>query len=83
MCEENMIKITDLPLEMSDLASEEIYDSNNLQGSLPQVVAAIEKQMIEKALHQNEWIKARAAKTLGISERVMSYKMDKYGIVKK
>lgn len=82
MCEGNMIKIADLPLEMSDLASEKTYDSNKDQGSLPQVVAAVERQMIQKALDQNEWIKARAAKNLRISERVLSYKMDKYDIVK-
>jgi two-component system NtrC family response regulator len=82
MCEENMIRIADLPLEMSDLASEKNYDTSKHQGSLPQVVAAVEKQMIQEALDQNEWIKARAAKTLGISERVLSYKMDKYHIAK-
>jgi DNA-binding NtrC family response regulator len=82
MCEGNMIKIADLPLEMSDLTPEKNDDSGNLQGSLPQVVAAVEKQMIQKALDKNEWIKARAARMLGITERVLSYKIDKYDIVK-
>lgn len=82
MCEGNMIKIVDLPLELSDLPSERTWDSNEYPGSLPQVVAAVERRMIQKALDQNEWVKARAAKALGISERVLSYKMDKYGFVK-
>ena len=83
MCEGNMIKIADLPLELSDLASEKTSDSNDHQGSLPQVVAAVEREMIQKALDQNEWVKARAAKVLDISERVLSYKMDKFGFVRK
>jgi len=82
MCEGNMIKTADLPLELSDLASEKTSDSNEHQGSLPQVVAAVERRMIQKALDKNEWIKARAAKGLGISERVLSYKVDKYGLAK-
>lgn len=82
MCDGNMIKVVDLPLEMTELASEEDHTSNEFQESLPQVVAAVEKKMIRKALDQNEWIKARAAKVLGISERVLSYKMDKYVLTK-
>lgn len=83
MCEGNMIRIADLPLELSDLPSEKTPHSNEHTGTLPQAVAAVEMRMIRKALDQNEWIKARAAKALGISERVLSYKMDKYGFAKK
>ena len=50
---------------------------------LTEVVALFEKQIIYKALEQNEWVQAYAAEKLGISERVMSYKIKKYGIVKK
>ena len=82
MCDGNMIKVADLPLELTDLASEKTSDSNEYQGSLPRAVAAVETKMIRKALDQNEWIKARAAKVLGISERVLSYKMGKYGFAK-
>jgi two-component system response regulator PilR (NtrC family) len=82
MCDGNMIKVADLPLEMTDLASEKTSDSNEYQGSLPRAVAAVERKMIRQALDQNEWVKARAAKVLGISERVLSYKMGKYGFAK-
>ncbi len=80
MCEGNMITVDDLPLGLSDLPSESIPDIKDYQGTLPQVVGMVESQMIRKALEQNEWIKARAAKALGISERVLSYKMSKYNI---
>ncbi len=80
MCEGNMIRTEDLPLELSDFPSEKVSGSNGNQKYLPQVVATVEKQMIQKALDQNGWVKACAAKALGISERVISYKMNKYGI---
>jgi two-component system NtrC family response regulator len=82
MCEGNMIKLADLQLELTELPSERTPDSEDYQGSLPEVVAAVERQMIQKALDQNEWVKARAAKALGVSERVLSYKVDKYGLGK-
>jgi transcriptional regulator with PAS, ATPase and Fis domain len=82
MCDGNMIKITDLPLELNDLPSEKNTDTDDFQGSLPEVVASVEMRMIQKALDQNEWIKVRAAKSLGISDRILSYKMNKYGIRK-
>jgi len=82
MCDGNMIKVVDLPLEMTELASEKTSGSDEYQGSLTQVVAAVERKMIRKALDKNEWVKARAAKILGISERVLSYKMGKYGLTK-
>jgi len=82
-CDGNMIKISDLPLGLSDLPTEKAPDLQDYQGSLNEVVSLVEKQMISKALEQNEWVQAYAAKELGISERVMSYKIKKYGIVKK
>jgi len=62
----------------SALACQEIFAG--LPGSLEEKIEAIEKQEILKALEQNGWVKTRAAKQLGISERVMRYKMKKYGI---
>ena len=82
MCDGNMIKITDLPLELNDLPSEKNIGTDDFQGSLPEVVASVEMRMIQKALDQNDWIKARAAKSLGISDRILSYKINKYGIRK-
>lgn len=83
MCEGNMIKVEDLPMELNDPPSEKTSDSNEYQGSLPEIVAAVEKRMIRKALDQNNWVKAHAAKVLGISERILSYKMKKYDIAEK
>jgi two-component system NtrC family response regulator len=82
LCEGNMIRMSDLPLELHELPSESPGDSELLTGSLPEVVSRIEIQMIRRALRKNGWVKARAAKTLGVNERVLSYKMNKYSIEK-
>lgn len=41
---------------------------------------AIEQQMMLETLEQHGWVQTRAAKALGISERVLRYKMAKHGI---
>lgn len=50
--------------------------------SLKDKVAEIEKEEIINALEECNWIMARAAKKLGITERMIGYKIKKYGIRK-
>ncbi len=52
-------------------------------GSLKERLGEIEKQEILKALKKTNWVKARAARMLGITERMISYKIKKYGIKRK
>ncbi len=40
----------------------------------------IEREAILKALEECEWVQARAARELGITERMIGYKIKKYGI---
>jgi two-component system response regulator AtoC len=47
---------------------------------LPETLEEIEKDLILKALQQHHGIQTKAAETLGISERVLRYKMKKYKI---
>ena len=47
---------------------------------LPELVASLEKQAIRAALEHHDGIQTRAAQELGISERVLRYKMKKYGL---
>ena len=51
-------------------------------GNLNQRLAEVERQMLLEALGANNWVQTRAAETLGISERVLRYKMAKAGIMK-
>jgi transcriptional regulator with PAS, ATPase and Fis domain len=50
--------------------------AHDLEGA----VAALEKELIHKALDESGGVKARAAKLLGVSERNLWYKLKKYGI---
>jgi transcriptional regulator with GAF, ATPase, and Fis domain len=40
----------------------------------------MEKQMITESLIKAEWVQTKAASLLGISERMLRYKMKKYAI---
>ncbi|MFB3817971.1 MAG: sigma-54-dependent transcriptional regulator [Candidatus Methylomirabilales bacterium] len=46
--------------------------------SLPEVLAGIERQAIREALERHGGVQTQAAEALGISERVLRYKMKKY-----
>ncbi len=47
---------------------------------LIEAVERLERSMILSALQQAGWVKARAARTLGITERILSYKVTNLGI---
>ncbi|MBN2431330.1 MAG: sigma-54-dependent Fis family transcriptional regulator [Acidobacteria bacterium] len=49
-------------------------------GTLPEAVESLEKRMIMQALEENDHVQVRAARQLGISERNIRYKMEKYGL---
>lgn len=50
--------------------------------SLKDKIQEIEREEIVSALRECNWIMARAARMLGITERMIGYKMRKYGIRK-
>ena len=43
-------------------------------------LALTEREMILDALRKNDWVQKDAAAMLGISKRVIHYKIQKYGI---
>jgi len=49
-------------------------------GTLEERLAALEKDMILEALRRANWVQTKAAELLGISERVLRYKMAKHGL---
>lgn len=51
--------------------------------SLKERMKEIEKGEIILALSECNWVMARAAKKLGITERMIGYKIKKYGIQKR
>ena len=76
-CEESHITSADLPIFLK----EEKEEKMNLEGlSLSDKMKKIEIREIKKALLENKGVKSKASKVLGITERILSYKMKNYGL---
>jgi two-component system NtrC family response regulator len=54
----------------------------SLEGNMNELIEAMEKRMITEALANNDWIQTKAASHLGLSERMLRYKIKKYNIMK-
>jgi transcriptional regulator with GAF, ATPase, and Fis domain len=48
--------------------------------SLKDKIMEMEKEEIINALRECDWVMAKAARKLGITERMIGYKIKKYGI---
>jgi DNA-binding NtrC family response regulator len=59
-----------------------VLESRNKGGLLSDRLAEVEKDMLVAALEEHHWVQTKAADSLGISERVLRYKMNKAGIKK-
>jgi len=70
----NSIRVTDLPPE--------ILERQSKGGLLSERLAEMEKDMIVDALEKHHWVQTKAAEELGISERVLRYKMNKADLKK-
>jgi two-component system NtrC family response regulator len=80
LCRGEMITTQDLPFHIKEETSEKLWESSKKTKSLPESLEEIERDSIVKALHQHNGVQTKAAESLGISERVLRYKMKKYGI---
>ncbi len=65
-----------------DLPTEVRFHHVSEKGTLSERLEAVEQEMIRTALDKTDWIQTKAAEKLGISERVLRYKMRKHGIRK-
>jgi transcriptional regulator with PAS, ATPase and Fis domain len=75
--EGNDLVRNDLPVFLEEKKESELFFSDL---SLPEKIKQLETREIQRALHENAGIKARAARALGLTERMLSYKMKNYGI---
>ncbi len=66
----------------SDLPREIRLSQAAGEGDLGSRLGEVERQMILEALSQHDWVQTRAAEALGISERVLRYKMAKHSVKK-
>ena len=76
LCRGKVVTDHDLPREILD------NDSPGNIG-LMERLAQVEHEMLLAALEENNWVQTRAADSLGISERVLRYRMEKSGVKKR
>ena len=76
LCKKELISPADLPANLSQQAIAEVAPGGS---NLPQIVESIEKQKIKEALAVHK-TQRKAAKALGITERMLGYKIQKYGL---
>ena len=67
-------------IALPDLPEEVRHHQSTTQGTLAENLEAMEKEMLLDALEQSSWVQTRAAAFLGISERVLRYKMKKHDL---
>ena len=77
LCRGRVIDVEDLPVALrpGDRRPEEPESR-----ALPDILASIERQAIRAALERHGGVQTQAAADLGISERVLRYKMKKYSL---
>ncbi len=73
VCQKNVIDTVDLP---TPIQNQTLVKGNN--STLPSSVEALEKRMIRDALERTSGNRRKAAKLLGITERILGYKLKCY-----
>jgi transcriptional regulator with GAF, ATPase, and Fis domain len=71
----SLVRPADLPAEIRHPAATD-------PGALAERLETVEREMLLAALEQTRWVQTRSAELLGISERVLRYKMAKHGLRK-
>jgi two-component system NtrC family response regulator len=77
LCRDRVIDLEDLPVALRP----GVRGTTEAEPqSLPDLVASLERQAIRAALERHGGVQTQAAQELGISERVLRYKLKKYGL---
>lgn len=74
-----LITSRELPFHLKEGEGEPEGVAYSVDLTLPQQLEELEKHLIQKALQEAGGIQTRAAEKLGISERVLRYKLQKFG----
>ncbi len=83
LCRGDTLTTQDLPLNLREGKAEAALERDRGTQSLPDTLEEIERQLILKALERSGGVQTKAAEELGISERVLRYKMKKYSLAEK
>lgn len=76
----DLISVRDLPMTVKGIRSETKKTDPFGEGTFIERVESFEKELIDHALEQAQGVQTRAAKLLGITERHLRYKLNKYGM---
>jgi two-component system NtrC family response regulator len=80
LAKKGVITTLDLPIHVRTAASEVELSAQALKGSLNETLDTVERGIILESLKASGGVQTRAAEKLGISERVLRYKLKKYRI---
>jgi DNA-binding NtrC family response regulator len=80
LAKKGIITTADLPIHIRTATSERNTSVQKLKGSLNETLDTIERGIILESLKETGGVQTRAAEKLGISERVLRYKLKKYAI---
>jgi len=74
------ITTRDLPLQVREGLREADLGLEGKERPLDATLSGMERDLIVRALDEHGWVQTKAARSLGISERVLRYKMKKHGL---
>jgi two-component system NtrC family response regulator len=74
----DIIMTRDLPFQVREGVQEAKLGPDSKEASLNAMLSGMERDLIMKALDEHGGVQTKAAQSLGISERVLRYKMKKY-----
>jgi two-component system NtrC family response regulator len=80
LSKKGVIAAADLPIHIRNAANEGGPVTHKLKNSLSETLDTVERGIILDALKESGGVQTRAAKWLGISERVLRYKVKKHAI---
>jgi two-component system NtrC family response regulator len=80
VCRGDIITTRDLPFQVRERLEEAHLGVEGDDQSLGAMLSQMERDLIVRALDEHGGVQTKAAKSLGISERVLRYKMKKYGL---
>lgn len=77
LAHEDVIQVEDLPMTLQTSSAKALDDFST--GTFQERVEAFERSLIRKALDESNGVQTKAAEALGMSERHLRYKLQKYG----
>jgi transcriptional regulator with PAS, ATPase and Fis domain len=80
LCRGSLITTQEIPFHLKEGTREGTHTPRPEDLSLTDQLDALEKTLIQQALEAAEGVQTRAAEKLGISERVLRYKLKKFNL---